>query len=751
MNDAPYPGLRPFTDEESNIFFGREEQTDELLRRLNRHRFLAVVGESGCGKSSLVRAGLIAAIESGFMVNAGARWRVATLRPGSRPIERLHAALLESGLLKDDQDEATIGFLRSALNRGPSGLINALKENAFPEDTNFLLLVDQFEELFRISRAEDRDQADAFVEMLLESVKQTEVPIYVVMTMRSDFLGDTALFGGLPEAVNDGIYLTPRLTREQRQSCIESPARVFGGDVTADLVNKLLNEMAADRTKLPLMQHLLMRMWAAAAPTAGSPGSSSDLSTDGPERADTPPGRVLTLQQYEDAGGLSHALNDHAEEIYLSLDEVQQQIAKLMFTSLCERTTDGETARNLRRPTSVAEITEIANASPAVGEVRADDVIEVAGRFRAQSCNFITPPAAEPVYPNTVLDISHESLMLSWERLIAWMDQRGRLTELMEEMVKPASQWHGDTGDGPPWYRFSELYMFGGRYHRARYWRKNTDNSWALFRPGDYDLVRRFVSAGRRSRYLTLLAAVSVAASVAVVGWQFHDYRVKERIYTTVGSLGNKMIALDAAISGIRSDLECSVAREAIVPAIKADALIQHHEDTFEAMNRCAENTDATSDEISACVRETLEGDESSWGKTSGTILQNDCSKRLQELVVAQERGGLVQAGGDKTSAVLEIFVTDKYGFNVCMSQQTSDYVQSDEDWWRGVYSGGSSPNRESRITIVDKVDFDDSAQAWGVPVYLDVQDSGRNFVGAAKVVFDLQSLVGDYEPICSR
>ena len=92
---SPYPGLRPFHRDEAHIFFGREEQTDELQRRLNETRFLAVVGPSGCGKSSLVRAGMIAALETGFMVPAGPRWRFVVMRPGSHPMRRLAATLIE--------------------------------------------------------------------------------------------------------------------------------------------------------------------------------------------------------------------------------------------------------------------------------------------------------------------------------------------------------------------------------------------------------------------------------------------------------------------------------------------------------------------------------------------------------------------------------------------------------------------------------------------------------------------------------
>ncbi len=121
---SPYPGLRPFEADEADLFFGREEQVDELLRRLHSTRFLAVVGPSGCGKSSLVRAGMLAALESGFLVSAGSHWRFAVMRPGGRPITELATALVEqTGLASDDVDKPTsIGLLGATLRRGPLGL-----------------------------------------------------------------------------------------------------------------------------------------------------------------------------------------------------------------------------------------------------------------------------------------------------------------------------------------------------------------------------------------------------------------------------------------------------------------------------------------------------------------------------------------------------------------------------------------------------------------------------------------------------
>ena len=128
MSKFPYPGLRPFHRDESDIFFGREEQIDQLLEKLDTSRFLSVVGPSGCGKSSLVRAGMIPALETGFMTSTGDRWRVAQMRPGNRPLSNLAEALLEESALGLERSEIvdTAPFLFSTLRRGPRAHVELL-------------------------------------------------------------------------------------------------------------------------------------------------------------------------------------------------------------------------------------------------------------------------------------------------------------------------------------------------------------------------------------------------------------------------------------------------------------------------------------------------------------------------------------------------------------------------------------------------------------------------------------------------
>src|SRR5215472_11384662 len=259
----PFPGLRPFRSDEHHLFFGREEQTAALLQLLRTSRFLAVVGTSGSGKSSLVRAGMIAELHGGTMTHAGSTWEVMILRPGGSPIENLARAFVDADLY-DPEDPSTLPRLLATLNRSRFGLVEAMKQSElFETGTNLLVVVDQFEELFRFRQqgVGSEEMAAAFVNLLFTASEQAERPIYVTITMRSDYLGECCEIPGLAEAVNEGEYLIPRLQRDQKRDAIEKPIGVGGARISPLLVQRLLNDVGDDPDQLPVLQHALMRMW----------------------------------------------------------------------------------------------------------------------------------------------------------------------------------------------------------------------------------------------------------------------------------------------------------------------------------------------------------------------------------------------------------------------------------------------------------------------------------------------------------
>lgn len=424
---APYPGLRPFRRDESDLFFGRDEQVDQLLSRLEQRRFLAVVGVSGCGKSSLVRAGMLAALERGFLASAGTRWNVAEMRPGNRPLSHLAHALLASGWLGEEwsaRDDAHT-FLVAALRRGPLSLVELLAESPGANGGSLLILVDQFEEIFRFHRHHDPNEALAFVDLLLTAAAE-KLPLYVTLTMRSDFLGDCSIFTGLPEAINQGEFLIPRLTRAQCRAAIVGPAAAFGATVEEELVTRILNDMGTDPDRLPLIQHALMRVWSRATAASGWPTPAA--------HGETPVGRTaieLRLVDYEAVGGLDGALSNHADELYSTLGAHEQRIAEILMRSLSER---GADQRDTRRPTSLAAVAAAAQNIP-------EAVARVVEVFRQPDCSFLTPPVGVPLEPEVVLDIGHESLIWQWKRMSAWVQSEADSGAVFRRLSETARLW----------------------------------------------------------------------------------------------------------------------------------------------------------------------------------------------------------------------------------------------------------------------------------------------------------------------
>lgn len=410
----PFPGLRSFTAEDTHLFFGREGQSDEILRRMAASRFVAIVGSSGCGKSSLLRAGLLPALEEGYLAAAGAEWRVVDMKPGSEPLERLAAAAGGAGL-KDASDP---DGLRSSSFALVEAVRQARETGRLGESENVLFLVDQFEEIFRYrsrkrTESADRDEKATFVRLLVEASRSEDLRIYVVITMRSDFLGDCARFRDLPEAINEGQYLVPRMSREQRKLAIEGPIRVARGRIAPRLVQRLLNEAGDEPDNLPVLQHALMRSW-------------NVWRRSGADQMD--------FVHYEEIGGIAKALDSHLtkalDEVKVKLPERGEEIAKRIFQRLRERDFSG---RETRRPTALSELISVTEASR-------EDVITVLECFRRDRRSFLMPPANVELKDDDEVEVTHEALLRVWSRLKAWGDEEDdskrmylRLVDLEEQ------------------------------------------------------------------------------------------------------------------------------------------------------------------------------------------------------------------------------------------------------------------------------------------------------------------------------
>ena len=443
----PFVGLRPFESADSLYYFGRRQQTRALLQQLNANRFVAVVGSSGSGKSSLVRAGLIPNLEAGFLVQDRDLWKIAIFKPGGSPLRNLAAAML-SVTGAPGTTETIKGLLETMRRQGSQALVHQAQTPPDSSEANLLIVVDQFEELFRFQQVRTthvREEAAEFVSMLLNLAAQKEIPIYVVLTMRSDFLGECDAFQGLPEAMNTSQYLVPRLTRHQRREAILGPIRLAGADITPRLTDRLLNESLDTRDDLPVLQHVLMQTWTMWAKDGQGP---------------------IDLDHYEKSGTIRHALSLHADEALTGLSNESLAIAKRMFQALTE--TDASN-RRIRRPANLHEIVAVCGKKEAL-----ETVMSLIARFNADHRNFlvISPGAFED---NPLLDISHESLIRQWKTLAAWVDEEAESARVYKRLAESAKLHAGGKAG---YYRDADLQValdwqrqqqpnaeWAGRYH----------------------------------------------------------------------------------------------------------------------------------------------------------------------------------------------------------------------------------------------------------------------------------------------
>ena len=339
MATNPFPGLRSFKPTEDDRFFGRQQQIDALVAQPAEVPLMAVSSASGCGKSSLVLAGLLQELKRQHDAEDETDWRPVVMRPGNRPIAKLAAALamalgagggdaptdtptdrptdtVATGAeatadgASDEQDPLTrrIASLYGQLRLRGLALVEVVLLARLPTGTRVLVVVEQFEEIFRFKRMADADEASAFVKLLLQAAADPVSPVSVVLTLRSDTLGGCADFPDLPEAVSRGSYLVPRLSRNQRKEAITRPVALRSARIAQRLVQRLLSDVSDDVDDLPVMQHALSRTWWRWAETCGGI-------------------RPIDLEHYDAIGAAAGALSQHAEEARLSLGASGQQTA----------------------------------------------------------------------------------------------------------------------------------------------------------------------------------------------------------------------------------------------------------------------------------------------------------------------------------------------------------------------------------------------------------------------------------------
>jgi WD40 repeat protein/Na+-transporting methylmalonyl-CoA/oxaloacetate decarboxylase gamma subunit/energy-coupling factor transporter ATP-binding protein EcfA2 len=446
----PFPGLRPFTPEERDLFFGREGQSEVVLNKLIENRFVTVIGASGSGKSSLVYCGVI----PGLIDAAGEdirKFQVLTMHPGNDPMGSL-VSMLAASIPALKQKEIDRAIIDGIIRKDEKGLIDALDKLKIDRDTRSLIIIDQFEEVFRFKGnaqggAGKKDNR-YFMDLLVNAVKDSSSGISIIMTMRSDYVGDCAHFQGLTALINSSNYLIPHMTEDDYRKAIRGPVEYAGAGIENELVDLLISEIGERTDRLPVLQHALMRTW------------ENWESMKMPERP-------LAVSNYSAIGKMSEAMSRHADEAYEELDEREKSICETLFRAITEKGPDN---KGVRRPAKLGTIAAIAGCSER-------ELIKVINVFRSSGRSFLTPAEGIELSGESVIDISHESLMRIWDRLTNWVDreaesermylrlsdaaamfQEGKTTLLRPPDLQLALQWRNENRPSLTWAE---------RYHPA--------------------------------------------------------------------------------------------------------------------------------------------------------------------------------------------------------------------------------------------------------------------------------------------
>ncbi|MFN6528432.1 caspase family protein [Nostoc sp. ChiSLP03a] len=402
--ECPYQGLKAFEAEQKQFFFGRKQVVRKILGKLAQKPFVPIIGASGSGKSSVVQAGLIPELDDRV-------WQILPpIKPGFQLLQELRAVLKAffPGARKEK-------LLWELITNEPNPLPVILEHLTGAE--KFLLVVDQFEELFTVSVAEQKQR---FIELLTQVGEMTDSRLSVVITMRSDFLESCSDYPSLNKLIENQLVLMPRIAGVDLKETITEPAKLQGHSVEERLVLKILEDVGKEPGYLPLMEFALTRLW---------------------EKRDQQK-HQLTLEQYENFQGLTGALNFHAENVYLYEDyqqdsptqernEQEKNWIEQIFLRLL-RTGEGEKDTRQRQPKT--ELLTIAGNDQEQQQALSEllDEVLVKGRLLV---------AGKDEQGKAWIDLAHEALIESWERFSQWRQQDRDLRRLSDRLADALREW----------------------------------------------------------------------------------------------------------------------------------------------------------------------------------------------------------------------------------------------------------------------------------------------------------------------
>ena len=466
--DPPYLGLQYFDEKDAGHFFGREKLTARIVNRLGATQFLAIIGASGSGKSSLARAGVLPALRRGQTLEDGTQppsgslhWEYYLITPTDHPLESLAAALLRG----DPSPGAVAALAQEMRQNQRTFVLKARQLLAQSGSRRIFLLIDQFEEAFNLCR--DKEEQSSFFKNLLAAVNpQESSPISILLTLRSDFYDPVAGTEGLRELVSQNQELIGPMDREELTRAVLFPAALGGWKIQQGLIQVMLDDVGREPGNLPLLSHALLETWLRRR------------------------GRTMTLSGYTDSGGVEGAIAQTAETVFQQrLTPQQRGIARLIFIRLAEI---GENDLDTRRRAAFSELITRSTDKKTI-----EVVLDILTDSRLVTTDVIQPGDVRTV------QVAHEALIRGWPTLQEWLhENRGGLL-LHRELADATSDWLRRGRD-------PSLLFRGSRLREVKTWAAGNEDLLSLDE-------NAFLEASQRSEVSQRLTRWAFAGSSAML------------------------------------------------------------------------------------------------------------------------------------------------------------------------------------------------------------------------------------------
>ncbi len=489
----PYKGLRAFQTVDANDFFGRDDLIDQLISHLSlsgkRNDFLAVVGPSGSGKSSVVKAGMIPRIQAGAL-DQEVNWYTAEIVPGTHPMEELEVALLAVST-------SEIPDLYDILTKDERGLVRAVKR-IIPENSEFVLFIDQFEEAFTLIT--NNDERLHFLNSIINAVEDERSRIKIILTLRADFYDRPLLYAEFGNLIRQHTELVLPLNEAELKASIEGPAERVGVKLEAGLVNAIINDVAEQPGALPLLQYALTELF---------------------ERRQ---GRTMLLSDYQDIGGTTGALARRAEELYQSFNAEEQAATRQMFLRLV---TLGEGSDDTRRRVLQSELLSLNRQSNAMPKI-----IQQFGKFRLLTFDH------DPQTRSSTIEVAHEALIRQWERVRAWLDENREALRMHRRLTSATEEWNQTRRDASFLARGIRLQQFEALANDSDIALNEVETTFLTMSVEareererlEVERQEREEALEERARQrLQLLASVMAVAAVIAIGLSIFAFNAQQR------------------------------------------------------------------------------------------------------------------------------------------------------------------------------------------------------------------------------